>query len=138
MYQHTVHYYETDKMGVAHHSNYIRWMEEARVAYLDSIGWDYARVEEEGIVSPVLGIECEYKSFTRFSDVVSIRVWVARYTGVRLFFGYEMTNAEGKTVFTARSEHCFMDPRGRVLRLKRDCPRLDAVLQGLAAGEEQA
>lgn len=29
-YLHKVQYYETDKMGIAHHSNYIRWMEEAR------------------------------------------------------------------------------------------------------------
>ena len=30
-YLHKVQYYETDKMGIAHHSNYIRWMEEARL-----------------------------------------------------------------------------------------------------------
>ncbi|MFR6379821.1 MAG: acyl-CoA thioesterase [Evtepia sp.] len=39
-YQHTVQYYETDKMGIVHHSNYIRWMEEARVAYLAQLGWN--------------------------------------------------------------------------------------------------
>ncbi|MBR2832350.1 MAG: acyl-CoA thioesterase [Oscillospiraceae bacterium] len=132
MYRHTVHYYETDKMGVAHHSNYIRWMEEARVAFLDSIGWDYARVEEEGIVSPVLGIECRYRSFTRFSDTVDIDVWVESFTGARLRFGYDMKNSAGQTVFTAVSEHCFMNPQGRVMRLKRDCPRLYDVLMSLA------
>ena len=37
-YVHKVQYYETDKMGIVHHSNYIRWMEEARIDFLDSVG----------------------------------------------------------------------------------------------------
>ena len=40
-----VQYHETDKMGITHHSNYIRWMEEARVNYLEQIGWPYDRLE---------------------------------------------------------------------------------------------
>ena len=38
IYKHKVQYYETDKMQVVHHSNYIRWMEEARVEFLEKIG----------------------------------------------------------------------------------------------------
>ena len=53
-YVHTVQYYETDKMGITHHSNYIRWMEEARVDFLSQIGWEFAKLEAMGIVSPVL------------------------------------------------------------------------------------
>ena len=34
-----VNYYETDKMGITHHSNYVRWMEEARIDFLEKIGW---------------------------------------------------------------------------------------------------
>ena len=48
-YKHIVQYYETDKMGIVHHSNYIRWMEEARVDFLSQIGWDFAKLEEMGI-----------------------------------------------------------------------------------------
>ena len=59
-YIHKVHYYETDKMGITHHSNYIRWMEEARVAFLDEIGWSYSKLEEVGLISPVLGVNCRY------------------------------------------------------------------------------
>lgn len=43
-YIHKVQYYETDKMGITHHSNYVRWMEEARIEFLDQIGWSYVRV----------------------------------------------------------------------------------------------
>ena len=41
MYKHKVNYYETDKMGITHHSNYIRWMEEARIDYLEKLGYGY-------------------------------------------------------------------------------------------------
>ena len=51
-YTKTAKYYETDQMGVIHHSNYIRWMEEARVDMLNQIGYPYRRFEEMGYISP--------------------------------------------------------------------------------------
>ena len=58
-YLHKVQYYETDQMKVVHHSNYIRWMEEARIAFLDAIGVSYAELETRGIISPVLSVDCQ-------------------------------------------------------------------------------
>ena len=52
IFQHKVQYYETDRMGITHHSNYVRWMEEARVHFLEQIGWGYDRLESSGILSP--------------------------------------------------------------------------------------
>ena len=60
-YLRKINYYETDKMGITHHSNYIRFMEEARIHFLDQIGCGYDKWEKSGIISPVIGIECEYK-----------------------------------------------------------------------------
>ena len=58
-YQHRVQYYETDRMQLTHHSNYLRFMEEARVDFLEQLGWGYNRMEEEGLISPVVGITCD-------------------------------------------------------------------------------
>ena len=91
-YERNVYYYETDKMGITHHSNYIRWMEEARVDFLSQIGWEFAKLEAIGIVSPVLGVTCDYKLPTKFSDKVSIKVYVKAFKGVKLFLDYEMKN----------------------------------------------
>ncbi|MFQ7173111.1 MAG: acyl-CoA thioesterase [Thomasclavelia ramosa] len=55
-YLHNAKYYETDRMGIIHHSNYIRWFEEARIDYMNQIGLTYKKMEEEGIISPVLSI----------------------------------------------------------------------------------
>ena len=60
VYQRPVQYYETDRMQIVHHSNYIRWMEEARIDFLRQIGWDYAKLESIGIISPVTAVNCKY------------------------------------------------------------------------------
>ena len=43
-YEHKTQYYETDQMGIIHHSNYIRWFEEARVDFMDRCGFSYAQM----------------------------------------------------------------------------------------------
>ncbi len=131
-YIHTVQYYETDKMGITHHSNYIRWMEEARVDFLSQIGWDYARLEEEGIVSPVLTVNCEYKYPTKFSEKVSIKVSVKEFRGVKLFLDYEMKNEEGKIVCLGTSSHGFLNAEGKPIRMKNAFPEFSELLGKLA------
>lgn len=121
MYKHTVQYYETDKMGITHHSNYIRWMEEARVDYLKKIGWDYAKLEELGIGSPVIEVNCKYKNSTTFSDEICIEASVLEFNGIKLKIGYTMTCNE-KVVCEAESGHCFLDAKGMPVRLKKDFP----------------
>ncbi len=128
MYEHRVQYYETDRMGITHHSNYIRWMEEARVDFLDRLGWSYARLEEEGIVSPVVSVECHYKHSSTFHDRIRIEVAVESLTAAKLKLRYTMTGEDGKTVCTGRSEHCFLSPEGRILRLSREYPAFHAAL----------
>ena len=60
-YTRPIQYYETDRMGVVHHSNYIRWMEEARVDFMNQCGLPYAKLEQRGIMMPVLSASCQYK-----------------------------------------------------------------------------
>lgn len=92
-YQHKVQYYETDRMGITHHSNYIRWMEEARVDFLEQLGWGYDRLEALGVGSPVLGVACSYKQPTTFHDTVEVTVCLKEYRGARMTIGYEMRDA---------------------------------------------
>ena len=137
-YQHQVHYYETDRMGITHHSNYIRWMEEARTAFLEEVGWGYDQLEAQGIVSPVTHVSCEYRKTTTFSDRVLITVKIQNYTGIRLTLAYEMINAAtGETAATGISGHCFLDYEGRPLRLKKEVPEFDALLRKMIQDAEE-
>ena len=125
-----VHYYETDKMAVVHHSNYIRWMEEARVAYLDDIGAGFAGLEARGVISPVIGVDCRYLRPCRFDDRVRIDVRITEFRGVRLRVAYEMFNeTTGELCCTGSSDHCFLDDQGNLIALKKLCPDIDAALR---------
>lgn len=135
-YIHKVHYYETDKMGVTHHSNYVRWMEEARVDFLDQIGYGYAKMESEGIISPVIGIECEYKKTSTFDDEICIRPEIESYNGIKLVIRYTMTNVQtGDFVLKGKSKHCFLTKEGKPLSLRKQFPEVDKALNDLVCGE---
>lgn len=134
-YLHKIQYYETDKMGITHHSNYIRWMEEARVDFFAQIGWDYARLEEMGIFSPVTAVACDYQKTTTFPDTVRICITVEEFKGVRLKLGYQMYDQMGQPVCRAKSEHCFLNRAGRPIRMRQEQPALFAALAALTAGE---
>ena len=133
-YLHQVKYYETDKMTVAHHSNYIRWMEEARVDLLDQIGFSYDKMEKMGVISPVIAVRCSYKYPCHFNDTVRIVTRMIRYSGVRFVMSYEMTDAQGgRLLATGETEHCFTDAKGRPVMIGCLYPEIDAVFRRLSA-----
>ena len=131
-YIHKVQYYETDKMGITHHSNYVRWMEEARVYFFEKIGYEYSKLEEEGIISPVVGDECDFKTPTKFEDKVEIEVKIKEFKGVKLVFEYLMKDlSTGNIAATAQSKHCFVNNEGKPIILKKEFPELDRLLKEL-------
>ena len=133
-YQHKVQYYETDKMGITHHSNYIRWMEEARTVFLEEYGWPYDKMEEAGIFSPVTAVDCRYKVSTTYADVIDITISVLECKGVKLKLKYEMKKQDGQLACESYSEHCFLNAEGKLIRLQKEHPQLYQLLKHL---EEQ-
>ena len=131
-YRHKVQYYETDMMGVAHHSNYIRWMEEARIDFMDQLGFPYTEMEAKGVLSPVKSLSCDYRHPCTFGDEISIQVSVESFNGVVLAIGYEMQNQSGDTLCTARSEHVFLNRDGRFVRMKREMPEFCAAIDAVS------
>lgn len=127
-YTHRVNYYETDKMAITHHSNYIRFMEEARVDFLEKIGYPFDKIEEEGIVSPVIRVEYNYRKTTTFADVISIEVKVEKLTPVKLTFAYTLT-CNGETCGLGKSEHCFLTMEGRPMIIEKEKPEFYKTLK---------
>ena len=117
MYQHYVQYYETDRMGVTHHSNYIRFMEEARVEFFKNLGFDYLDFERMGIVSPVVGLNnIKYKRPSTAGDTLDIEVSVKSMTAVIFTIQYVMKNKD-VVVFTGESDHCLLSKEGKIMPL---------------------
>lgn len=119
-YSHKAQFYETDQMGIIHHSNYIRWFEEARIDLLDQIGFSYRSMEEAGISIPVLAVSCTFKSMVRFWDTVYIVPRVETFSGTRLTISYRVIDAESNVLrATGESQHCFLDSRGTPVSLRK-------------------
>lgn len=137
-YRRRANYYETDQMGIIHHSNYIRWFEEARVDYLEQLGFGYRKSTEAGIEFALTGLSCEYRSMVRFGDTVWIRMRITRLTPSRLHIGYEVTDSEsGELRATGETRHCFYDQnRQRPVALKKALPELFALLEAQLDKEE--
>lgn len=131
-YTRKVHYHETDKMGITHHSNYIKWLEEARIDFMDQIGYGFAQMEKDGIASPVIALEGEYIRPTTFDDTVSVHVTVEEFRGVKLVLGYSIINTKTEEkVFSGKTSHCFINKEGKPVILKRELPEFDAKLKSL-------
>ncbi|MBD5451901.1 MAG: acyl-CoA thioesterase [Lachnospiraceae bacterium] len=125
-YVHHAQYYETDQMSIIHHSNYIRWMEEARLDFMSQCGVPYKELEEMGIIIPVLSVSCEYRSMVHFDDDVIIHVKVVRYSGIKMNLEYTFTNAAtGELTTTGTSSHCFLNRDYRPISLKKDYADID-------------
>lgn len=130
-YERKVFYYETDRMGIVHHSNYIRWLEEARIDYLEQIGLPYDRMEQEGIMIPVLSVAVEYKKPFRFGDIFQIEIRLVQFSGLKFAMEYDMFNREtGELCASARSAHAFVDKRMMPVRLHKEYP---TIYEGLRA-----
>jgi len=131
-YLHKIQYYETDMMGIVHHSNYIRWFEEARCDLLEQLGIPYSLHESEGIISPVLGVNVSYKHVMRYGDTAKVEVFLLRLTGAKYTVGYRIYNADtGELCVTGESNHCYVDKDFKPISLKRVKPDWFAMLKAL-------
>ena len=129
-YEHHANYYETDQMGCVHHSNFIRWMEEARIDMMEQMGCGYHSMEEAGIMSPVLEISCQYRTMVHFDDHILIRVRMKAYNAIRMILSYEMRDkATGELRAAGESSHCFLNREGHPVSLKRTYPTWDEAFQ---------
>lgn len=125
IYEKRINYYETDKMGIVHHSNYIRFLEEARCNWLRTLGISYEKLEELGIMIPVLGVYCDYKHHVTFEDVIQIKVIVKEFNGVRMKISYDVREKEtGNTVIEVETKHCFTDKNLKPISLKKTHPEI--------------
>jgi len=103
-----INYYETDMMGVVHHSNYIRFLEEARCAWLESMEIPMKEIEKRGYTIPTLEVNCKYKKHVTCGDILAIGINITEYNGVRMKVTYDVKNTEnGDTVIEAYTKHCF-------------------------------
>lgn len=100
-----VRYAETDQMGIVYHANYLIWMEVGRTKLIQDLGFSYAELESEGILSPVIDLEIAYKKPLRYGETATVHTWIEEYNGMRIVYGYEIFTPSGEVAIQAKSSH---------------------------------
>lgn len=91
-----VRYYETDQMGVVHHSNYIRYFEVARNMMIADAGYPIERCEAEGVTIPVVKVDCRYKFPARMGDMLTVTASIEKVPMAKLVINQSVLNEKGQ------------------------------------------
>lgn len=117
-----VHFYETDAAGIVHHSNYARWFEEARIDYLEKIGFPYEKVAEKGIHFILLGVSCEFKNMIRFGDTIQISIAAKFLSPLKMFLEYKVMKS-GQLCATGTTSSCaYHMQQQKLVSMKKEMP----------------
>jgi acyl-CoA thioester hydrolase len=117
--EHRVGFYETDGMGIVHHSNYLRFCENARVVWLETHDKSYPEWIEMGLHFAVTHAELDYRQSARFDDRLDVTTWLEWVRGASLAMAYTIV-CRGELVATGRTEHASINGEGRVRRIPRE------------------
>ncbi|WP_449540128.1 acyl-CoA thioesterase [Ferdinandcohnia sp. Marseille-Q9671] len=118
-----VRYAETDQMGVVYHANYLVWMEVGRTQLIKDLGFSYAEMESEGIISPVIDLQVSYKKPLRYGETALVKTWIEHYDGLRVIYGYEVETPDGElSVFATSSHVCVKKDSFRPIQIRKHYP----------------
>jgi acyl-CoA thioester hydrolase len=121
-----VRYSETDQMGVVYHGNYAQYLEMGRVEWLRSMGFSYKKMENDGIMLPVISLQMEFKKSATYDDLITVTTKLTKPPMVRIEFDYEIRNEEGELLVTANTVLAFID-----MKTKRPTKCPSAILDHL-------
>lgn len=113
-----VRYQETDQMGVAHHSVYPVWYEEARTSFMSATSMPYSEMEKQGFMLPVSKLECKYIKPAYFEDILTIHTQIKSVTAVKIDVYYQIYR-ENILIHTGYTEHPFVDKDFKMVNLKK-------------------
>jgi acyl-CoA thioester hydrolase len=115
----TVRYAETDRMGIAHHSNYFVWFEAARTELIKKVGISYSRIENEfGVYLPLVSCSCDFKRACFYEDKILVSARVNNLTPTRIKFYYEVKR-DGFLCAKGFTEHAFVDKNFKPINLEK-------------------
>ena len=131
-YRRLVRYYETDRMGIVHHSTYPLVLKRRGRIFSGTTASSIPIWSKAASLIPVVNVSCRFRTPARYDEWIEITTTPTAYNGARLDFSYEVRNASGKLLATGTSEHCFMDAQRWVpINMKRKQPEQHARMAAL-------
>lgn len=116
-------YYETDRMAIVHHTNYIRYFEEARIDAMEQMGCDCIEMEKMNLIIPVVDAYAKYHKSLGCSDEFAVYTKMTYFNGVKMEFDYEIRFTKDNSLScTGHTTHCFINEKGRPISIKRTYP----------------
>ena len=113
-----VNYADVDRMGLLHHSVYLKYLERSREEFIRRRNGAYAAMEDAGVLIVVVEANLKYKRPARFDDVLAVTLELTDVGAASLRIAYEVHRVgEDEPIATATTRHALVSREGRVLRL---------------------
>ncbi len=119
-----VRYGETDQMGVVYHGNYAQYLEMGRVEWLRELGFSYKKMEEEGVMLPVISLQINFKKSAVYDDLIRVVTILKKRPSVKIEFDYKIYNEADEILIEAHTVLAFIN-KGTKRPMK--CP--EAILE---------
>ena len=131
-YSRRINYYETDMMSIVHHSNYIRFFEEALCDFMEQIGCDVRALEDKGVSIAVVDAYAKYIIPLKFDDKVYITTKLTKMSAAKMEFEYEIRFADTDILTTVgKTSHCCVNRSNKPMPIKKADANLYETLQNL-------
>ncbi len=120
-YRRRVQFYETDAQGVVHHSNYLRYFEEARGEYLRQMGMPYSEIRKEGYEVVLLEACCKFKKPLFYDELVEVELSLESLDRFTFSFTYNVY-VEDELRAEGRTKHCMVSG-GKIVSVPEEIKR---------------
>ncbi|MEV3109550.1 thioesterase family protein [Paenibacillus larvae] len=134
-----VRYAETDAMGVVYHANYLIWLEVGRTEFIREMGYPYAKMEEQGLLLPVVETNLRYRRPAKYDDAITVYSRIESFTPSKIIFTYEIrrkAEAEqqnedpaGELLVIGTTVHVWINRSWNPVRIDKEAPELFLFLQ---------
>ena len=104
-----VRYGETDQMGIVYHGNYAQYLEIGRIEWLRNLGISYKKMEERGIMLPVISLSINYKKSARYDDVIYVKTQLSKAPTATIEFDFEILNESREILTYAKVKLAFIN-----------------------------
>ena len=128
-----VRYAETDKMGIVHHSVYPIWFELARTELSEQVGFPYSKMEEVGIMLPLVELNCKYYQPAHYGDELIVTATVSKLTPARIVFSYEVyRNENEKPLCVGYTVHAIVNSDMKPINTKKHFPEVYSAMEKMS------
>ena len=131
----TVAFHDIDIVGVMWHGHYLKYLENARWALMNKIGFGFEVMNASGFAWPIVEMHVKYVHAAKLNDQLRVRASLVEWEN-RLAVNYLIVRADGERLARAKSVQVAVDAHSGALQFTTPQPLLDCVQRALCSYEE--